>query len=464
MFAAVYIRLVDVFDSYGGMTRVAKRSTDDELRRAFKELSMPPEPRLTYHSGSDFQANNQRPGRASGWYLPAAIALGLAMIGLPAWHHMSHQSIASKRSTPLNLSSKPLPWRPVGLSSVDMMTSRRGWGLAMAGQKGMDNVYQTTSGGAYWVKVGQVQDGLGSGDLVFDSLTMDQAIVVSDFMQHQATYVKIDVTNDGGKTWSYHTVRVPGVDLRQSAHVIAGGLTSAWGDLQDGSFLIQGAAPGNKLYITRNGGHSWSMVSLPLALQKTFGKLTMVSPNHLWISTSSALFGYDMNHRTWIAPSFGTDTPIGSPKFWDQGKDGAILTRGKMGLSVEMTKDGGDQWRRVATIPGISQGKLMVANGSDWWVWNVSHSGNLKLLVTHDSGQSWMTLGVPQGLPHDLMGVSVAFRGSQYAFLQSVTSDTNPFPQYYVTHDGGRVWTRITPKARLSQHAMQVVDGVWVGN
>lgn len=447
---------------------MAKRWTDDEIRQAFRELPMPPAPQLAYRPGGNPHNDGGKVRRMSRWYLPAAAALALGMIGLPAWVHGPYRVDNVTRTGQRKPSPKHLPWRPLGLISVDMMTPTRGWGFAMEGRAGGTNVYQTTSGGTRWVKVGRVADAPGSGDVVYDTLTLDEALVISDFMQGDKTRVQVATTRDGGRLWDYHTVTVRGINLRLSANMLSGGLSSAWANTEDGSFLIMGASPEKRLYVTQNGGKSWSVVGLPAALKNTFGQLSMSTPNCLWVSTGSTLFRYSLHDRTWMPVHFKTATVVGSPKFWDRGMKGVLLTRGKRGLRLRLTTDGGRRWVRGGRVPGTVPAKLIVASGSDWWLRtgfpSSQKDGLGKLWVTRDGGRSWAELGTPKGLPTDLIDPSVTFRSAQYGFLAAPTSATNPLPRDYVTYDGGRTWSQITPEARLSARRMQDVNGVLLGD
>jgi hypothetical protein len=268
-------------------------------------------------------------------------------------------------------------WRQLSLP-VDLATST---GLActdatscsLLGQDGAGNTFfvSTANGGETWTSVPGPSD-LPSSFLFTDvSCTVaTSCVAVGSAGDGTAGSVLSVMTTDGGESWSEASLPEDfdplQLDCDRSAICITTGTETSPGS---GS----GSSPGIVLY-SSDGGSTWSPASLPAGV----GPVTSLS-----CSEASDCF----------ATSFGGDSD-------GQGQSPVIVT-----------SDGGRSWSATGTggLPDSLLTSISCPSSSYCWVSGVvvpAGSGNAitfadaegLLAMTADSGQSWQTAQVPEGI------------------------------------------------------------------
>jgi photosystem II stability/assembly factor-like uncharacterized protein len=214
-------------------------------------------------------------------------------------------------------------------------------------------------------------------------------------------------STDGGRVWSPDR--------------ISGGRGEtgpfAFADSKHG--VIAGGAPGNRLFVTSDGGRSWQLIPVP------------------------------------VPAGFSQDSAMLSqgPVFWDA-KAGALTVNyatdaGAYELGVLLTGDSAASWSLVATIPlDPAEGNLgaMAFVGPDNW----AMAGADRMVWTADAGRTWASsssVGLP-GTPWSLLmpdarhGWALVPMSVCLGFKTDCSSRTG----LYATADGGATWTALWPK------------------
>lgn len=202
------------------------------------------------------------------------------------------------------------------------------------------------------------------------------------------------VTADGGATWS--------APAMQSATAGAGGITGVPGFLDPSTGWLAGGAPGTRLWMTRDGGQTWTLQQL------------QVPSGYL-----------DDQGDFW-----------GAPRFFDA-TDGVVArtfaNNTSTVLEIYRTSDGGLTWQPL-TGPVPDPSSWSFPSIGSWIVW----AGSTVWRST-DQGKSW-TSGVASGLSG---GAAPVMTDELHGW--SLSSD-HP-DELLVTADGGRTWTAVDPTA-----------------
>ena len=209
-------------------------------------------------------------------------------------------------------------------------------------------------------------------------------------------------TTDGGATWS-----VAGSAPGLSEDFTASDANTLW-SVPD---TISSELTGAQLYVSRNGGATWSAVDLP--------GLSSVPAN----------------------TSIGVQA---GPVFWDA-SNGAIAIGVDQCCSIDTiaiwfyrTSDGGRSWSVVKQPRHYPLDALMNDNASVGRVWAVVGDGGFfKMTVSSDFGASWTT--VPgYGMPDNTSFLTVDLADRAHGFA-TVFAPQGP-RVLMLTSDGGRTW------------------------
>ena len=307
----------------------------------------------------------------------------------------------------------PGPHTNLGVLGVDFADPQHGW-LATLDSTDFTSrvfdVWRTDDGARTWQKV-VVPEGANASDAMgpveFSILNPDHLfLLVAGGMADGYTSDLYEST-DGGRVWSPDR--------------ISGGRGEtgpfAFADSKHG--VIAGGAPGNRLFVTSDGGRSWQLIPVP------------------------------------VPAGFSQDSAMLSqgPVFWDA-KAGALTVNyatdaGAYELGVLLTGDSAASWSLVATIPlDPAEGNLgaMAFVGPDNW----AMAGADRMVWTADAGRTWASsssVGLP-GTPWSLLmpdarhGWALVPMSVCLGFKTDCSSRTG----LYATADGGATWTALWPK------------------
>lgn len=281
-------------------------------------------------------------------------------------------------------------------TGTSFLDSNRGWVLIADPNDPVNagTIYRTTDGGIDW---DSNPVPFGGGEIHFLDDDKGWMMLPADVGAGNMA-VKFFQTSDGGKNWTQVFSNLP-TDANSNPTLPHGGIKSGFTPLNMQEAWVSGQSYASNdfyLYHTSDGGHTWSKTKDPI-------------PN-----TGEAMY------------------LIQPPVFFD-GQTGLLpMTIGSEGSSTLFlkTQDDGATWTMgVSPVPG--SGRYSVASRNDVFVWFGSD-----LSVSHDGGQSWITI-TPNVTLSDLL--------AQFQFVDAqngwaVTSDANGHTSLYKTTDGGQTW------------------------
>src|SRR5438067_8147491 len=247
---------------------------------------------------------------------------------------------------------------------------RQGW-IGWPGTDGEDRLIRTKDGGRSWRNLHARLEGTPVHLRLFDSQFGVAALSTSEG-------ARFAVTTNGGGIWKNQPIDLPYPDILLFLNRNVGWV----GGVMNGT---QGFTP--RLFLTTNGGKSWSEASFP---EKTSGDprdLFFVNPEHGWLvlwnrgtkEPGSALLESTDGGRSWIAHHISALDGIGrrasAVRFLSEKtgfvfisdaatKESGILSPSTNNAAVLSTVDGGRTWQRLA-LPAAVQ-SCQVLRGEVW--------------------------------------------------------------------------------------------------
>jgi photosystem II stability/assembly factor-like uncharacterized protein len=290
---------------------------------------------------------------------------------------------------------------PPGASSLgygtgeSFLDSNRGWILVGDPNDPVNpgTLYRTTDGGVHWDSNSVP---FGGGEIHFLDDARGWMMLPADVGAGNMA-VKIFETKDGGENWSQVYSNLP-TDANSNTSLPHGGIKSGFTPTSLQEAWVSGQSYASNdfyLYRTQDGGQTWSKVNDPI--------LNMGEAMYL----------------------------IQPPIFFDPQSGVLPMTVGSEGSTMLFlkTQDGGTNWTVGAPVPG--SGYYSVASLDDIFVW---FGGDLS--VSHDGGQSWMTITPSPDLSTNL--TQLQFVDAQTGW--AITSDASGHASLYKTTDGGQTW------------------------
>lgn len=305
-------------------------------------------------------------------------------------------------------------WRARGLAGCDyagavadppviMLDADHAWMLCFGGSSATDSpiaVARTVNGGRTWQQTG-IGSGLRSGVSWTFSDDRDGYVALSDGSSGAETVLR---TSDGGAHWQTAGTLGTAAGV-QGWQLSASGPETVWAATA-GSNETTG---GSWLEVSRDGGATWSVVSLPGIPSEYQGGGRPAPPGPpVFFDPQHGVFAVEVHEREDAGPdslvvfttSDGGQTwaRAGSHDAWEMpGPNFSAITDRRWvvvdGWTVATTEDAGAHWTDV-TMRGISQPRVLATTGFG----DASH------------GFGWMAVGLLEGYP------------------------------LYLTSDGGRTW------------------------
>lgn len=259
-------------------------------------------------------------------------------------------------------------------------------------------------------------------------------------------------TADFGATWSSTAMVLAPSTTFSGAGAFALDSTHSWVLLHQASSSAFSSA---YLYGSVDGGKSWSKTAAPF-----YGKLTFTTASRGWLAggnrgdqfSTSADGGATWQRVALPGPSSTSLSHIDGPYVF-----GSLLVvlrvyppNGESSGAVEpiASSDGGSTWRTLGKLTGPRDGAAAATAGDSNMVFAWFSDG---LHVSRDGGQTWSTT-TPVGLPDNSV-VWMRFVGSSagWAIRQAGVcskqdvANCSQEENLYMTTDGGRDWTNISP-------------------
>jgi photosystem II stability/assembly factor-like uncharacterized protein len=219
-------------------------------------------------------------------------------------------------------------------------------------------------------------------------------------------------TQDAGARWT-HVVATSFMPAPGQTSEIPLGCDknpAVFGDAATGWITAACNGGGAFLYVSRNGGVSWTSQSL----------------GNTWTEA-----GYTTNPPQFVTPSVGYMIGIAGS---------APLPT----VALFVTTDGGQTWSRWRTPESVLDASDFVDATDGWLLMTPSNTSDhdSSLWVTRNAGRTWTDLG----LQTELGGLNLDFLTAQigWAYPSEILQPPSG-PELLWTIDGGRTWSAITP-------------------
>lgn len=201
------------------------------------------------------------------------------------------------------------------------------------------------------------------------------------------------------------------------------------------------------LWTTGNGGTSWTRI----ALSGQSVVLAMYADGSGWLADNGVLRRTRDGGASWSAVSLPRPPRLSLNSVGTQSSDGSTLWYDSA-EGIELTRDGGSNWLRLRVpaeaMAGYLPKKLQVGPGQALWL----HYAGQRVHRSSDSGTSWQQLLGPTLADGDdvLRSVVVIAAAKGYAMSQRGT--------LLATADGGLTWARRDPLAVTLSGRMHFAD------
>ncbi len=308
------------------------------------------------------------------------------------------------------LNATPAGAGQIGLSTtLFVLDSNHAWALIPGTDFYSASLYRTTDGGLTWTS-NQVP--FGSADIQFLDASTGRALADRG-AGAGSNAVGLYQTSDGGVTWTsvfHNDPTEPG----SSDSLPLGGIKNGMFFLDAATGWVSGSlpVPGNVyLYVTHDGGVSWTQESLQLPAGDE-NDLTMAHPP-LFFGQAGLL-------------------PL------------TIYLPNSSILAFYSTHDGGLTWSAgsgasTATVP---PGRYSFADAVHGWSWD----GSNIIFTTTDGGQSWESHTTSLDLFGKLTQIDfVPSPGGTFTGWALSGLDETNHSTLYQTHDNGAAWTVLNP-------------------
>jgi photosystem II stability/assembly factor-like uncharacterized protein len=283
----------------------------------------------------------------------------------------------------------------------------------------VDRTYRTQDGGAHWQLVDRPTDWAAIGGPSFFLTEMEGWRIIGSV--RGATPQPVQHTTDSGTHWTTVGTLPSGAWLGNLSFTdprtgwLAASQSKSYGwDASGKPIPFTPAAA--LLYVTRDGGQTWTPVDLPLPAEAAPNDVRLESP---------VVFGNDVLQQFQVTgppPTFRAD-PSQPP-----------TTKGWMHSYMLQSHDGGRTWADLQQTPGgLQQGGALFFDARHWIL---SHGSDIT--ETFDAGKTWSTRQVLAS------GLTFSFAPWNYIDGKTIWSQVGA-DRLVRSTDGGAHWTAVTP-------------------
>lgn len=415
------------------------------------DLDEPPEETRTRHAHAPRRPTRRLADLAG---IAAAILIVIAVVALLLSHTGFSRQAGPRKATPAPSVTAPAqptvsattgPAAALSFASVHMVSPAVGWAATN------DGLERTTDGGVRWTRVTPQRAQL-SVSPPLDVISGSEAWVADG----QSPCARIWHTTDGGQSWAVSSI--PRSQVQTGAMPICSAPTFV--DAQHGWMMESlGAAAGSEgvaIFRTADGGQTWSETSdamyttnagpgaLPFGGDKT--GIAFVNASTGWVTGTSPapgtwLYVTHDGGKTWSQQTLplpaGVTVPgqaVTHPPVFFSSTYGVLPVDFQSQASKTyfyVTHDAGQTWTPTQAVPS---GQWSLADASHWWV----VSGNTLYLST-DEGQSWMQIE-PNAVFNNVTSLDMVSADVGFAIDMSSNSGTGGLIK---TTDGGHTWTNV---------------------
>jgi photosystem II stability/assembly factor-like uncharacterized protein len=413
--------------------------------------------------------------RAVGWLALLGMCLVLLGCGQPVvagdYNTAGQGSAASAPATPMGSTAPTAPTVPADLARVQaahLITPTIGWALTD------QQLRWTTDAGSTWTTITppNVRADRLLGVSFLDTVHGWAVATGAPNATQQAGLVMLR-SADGGKTWQESTLAAPSGSY---AVIPSGQAAIDFLDAQHGWVVVTLASSSNfsrgELFQTVDGGATWKKGAIPIGSPVHFVTATDgwtaggAGGNHLYVTHDGG--------QSWTTPSLalpetfaGGQPTYAVPTFVDQQTGVLPVTLAAndtraSAILFYVTQDGGHSWATALTLTDAGRygvgvrAQAQVVNASTWLA---VPPGGQRLVVTRDGGRS-IQARTPANVPDSVAGVTFASEASGWIWgTRSQCAAPPPLgstpPAKAVcrttpvelsgTTDGGQSWVPLAP-------------------
>jgi photosystem II stability/assembly factor-like uncharacterized protein len=307
----------------------------------------------------------------------------------------------------------PWPQTTWGVFGADFADAQHGWVATPDSadpSSSVFDVWRTDDGARSWQKVvlSLGKDRFETfGAVEFSVLDANHLFVFVPGSMPDGYESDLFESTDGGRTWSADRV------------TSAGGVTGPFAFADSVHGVVAGGAPGNRLFVTADGGRSWRQVAISVPAGSSQDSAQLLQ----------------------------------APWFWDARTGALVLSyvdgAGSDEVGVLLTADAGASWSLAGSVPLPSGGNYAPAaflTPADW----IMMPDALTLTRTQDAGRTWRNSGAA-GLPGKPESLFMANAEHGWALVPmsvclGYKTDCSSRTGLYATVDGGLKWTGLWPK------------------
>lgn len=279
--------------------------------------------------------------------------------------------------------------------------------------------YRTQDGGAHWALIDRPVDWSHPMGPDFSLTQLEAWRIVGRELRPPRQ--KLQRTVDGGDHWTTVGSLPAGASL-ESGLTFTDSQTGWLAAYQSKTYAWDGTGkplavtpPTALLWVTHDGGQTWSAIDLPLPSEAAANDVGLDSP---------IFFGKDG------LLEFGVSGP---PPTFQSDPSRPPTTQGWTHSYMLRSHDGGRTWGQLERTPGVLQGGALFFDARHWLL-----SQGADLTETFDAGKTWTS--------RQVLASGLSFELAQWDYIDAKTIWSQVGANMLVrSTDGGATWTALTP-------------------